>query len=185
MQSKINLNWLLVIWLSIVISGCDAFASTASGSSADSTINSGQWQKSGANIYYTDGNVGIGTNSPESSSSLHIKKDGTPTIQYIGSGDNTTGRLKLSYYPTKKFSRITSWGTDGYKEMQIAASNVIINGQSDETGKVGIGTESPMSILAVKGLPISPPDSSGNAGVVCVTNNGNFWLDNDGVADCN
>ena len=54
----------------------------------------------------------------------------------------------------------------------------------DSSGNVGIGNTSPLSKLAVSGLPTSAPDSSGNAGVVCVTNDGNFWLDSDGTADC-
>ena len=54
----------------------------------------------------------------------------------------------------------------------------------DGSGKVGIGTTEPLSKFAVSGLPTSPPDASGNAGVVCVTNDGNFWLDNDGTNDC-
>ena len=51
-------------------------------------------------------------------------------------------------------------------------------------GNVGINNANPASKLSVDGLPSSPPDDSGNAGVVCVTNEGNFWLDSDGNADC-
>lgn len=53
------------------------------------------------------------------------------------------------------------------------------------TGKVGIGTTNPLSQLAVSGLPISPPDSSGNAGIVCITNDGNMWVDSVGDLNCN
>lgn len=55
-----------------------------------------------------------------------------------------------------------------------------------QDGKVGIGTTNPQSTLAVSNLPITPPDASGNKGVVCITNNGNMWIDtnsNDGI--CN
>lgn len=51
-------------------------------------------------------------------------------------------------------------------------------------GDVGIGTRDPLSKLAVNGLPTAQPDASGNAGVVCVTIDGNFWRDNDGTIDC-
>lgn len=40
------------------------------------------------------------------------------------------------------------------------------------------------STLSVSGLSSSPPDGSGNAGMVCLTNSGNAWLDNDGTYDC-
>ncbi len=49
---------------------------------------------------------------------------------------------------------------------------------------VGIGTTTPGSKLAVVGLPTSPPDASGNQGTVCITNDGNMWVDDDGVNDC-
>jgi hypothetical protein len=38
--------------------------------------------------------------------------------------------------------------------------------------------------FAVDGLPTSEPDASGTAGIVCVTNDGGFWIDNDGTYDC-
>ncbi|RJQ56913.1 MAG: hypothetical protein C4526_00450, partial [Nitrospiraceae bacterium] len=53
---------------------------------------------------------------------------------------------------------------------------------------VGIGTRTPLSKLAVNGLPTAPPsgDTSGTKGILCITNNGNIWIDTnsaDGV--CN
>jgi len=52
--------------------------------------------------------------------------------------------------------------------------NVVFN------SKVGIGTTNPLSKLAVTGLPNTPPDSSGTRGIVCITNDGNMWIDDDG-----
>jgi len=46
-------------------------------------------------------------------------------------------------------------------------------------GKVGIGTTTPQSTLAVSGLPTSAPDTSGTRGVLCITNDGNIWIDTD------
>ncbi len=48
----------------------------------------------------------------------------------------------------------------------------------------GIGTTTPGSKLSVVGLPTAPPDASGNQGVVCITNQGNMWVDSDGTPDC-
>lgn len=44
----------------------------------------------------------------------------------------------------------------------------------------------PKYTSAVGGLTTAPPDGSGNKGIVCITNDGNMWIDtnsSDGV--CN
>ena len=86
---------------------------------------------------------------------------------YIGyqAGYNATGNNKL-YIANGRYD-----------------SNVLIYGDFS-TGNVGIGTTNPQSKLAVSGLPTSPPDGSGNKGVVCITNDGNMWVDDDGTNDC-
>ena len=55
------------------------------------------------------------------------------------------------------------------------------------TGNVGIGTMKPLSKLTVKGLPSAPPagDTSGTAGLVCITNDGNMWIDKTPATPCN
>lgn len=40
------------------------------------------------------------------------------------------------------------------------------------------------SKLAIGSMPNSPPDASGNDGVLCITNDGNVWVDDDGTYDC-
>jgi len=55
-----------------------------------------------------------------------------------------------------------------------------------QDGNLGIGTTNPQSRLAVNGLPTAPPDGSGNKGIVCITNDGNMWIDtNSGDGICN
>lgn len=127
------------------------------------------------------GNVGIGTESPEyllhisreagESHSLLLEAPAQPGMQFREANENGDTWSVNSYNGNLNFDS-PSRGEQNRK--------VII--KSD--GNVGIGTYTPLSKLAVSGLPTSPPDASGNAGVVCVTNNGNFWLDNDGTNDC-
>ncbi len=62
-------------------------------------------------------------------------------------------------------------------------SNVLIYGDFS-TGNVGIGTLNPQSMLAVSGLPTSPPDTSSASYIVCIDPSGNMWVDNDGTNDC-
>ncbi len=71
-----------------------------------------------------------------------------------------------------------------YEFYNKAASSQLVTIQ--DNGNVGIGTTGPKSKLAVAGLPSSPPvgDTSGTRGIVCITNDGNMWVDDDGTYDC-
>lgn len=52
----------------------------------------------------------------------------------------------------------------------------------DSNENVGIGNTTPLSKLAVSGLPTSPPDASYSKNLVCITDDGNMWIDTDGDA---
>jgi hypothetical protein len=87
----------------------------------------GQWVTSGSNIYYNDGNVGIGTSSP--SNLLHL--------------NGTSDQLRIS---------------DGSNGFDIrAGGNFIIEDDGterlriDSSGRVGIGTTNPGSLLHLSG----------------------------------
>ena len=49
-------------------------------------------------------------------------------------------------------------------------------------GYMGLGNLTPQSRLAVAGLPTSPPAGSTTQGAVCITTDGDMWIDAD--ADC-
>jgi hypothetical protein len=156
----------------------------------------------------TTDRVGIGTTSPSAKLDVEVLSGGAATI---GSSNNSaTGDFAVAmgyntvasghYSSAMGRSTVASGHYSSAMGREIEAAGdysvaIALNDQNgavvsqDNTmaimgGKVGIGTTSPLSKFAVSGLPTSPPDGSGNAGVVCVTNNGNFWLDADGTHDC-
>jgi hypothetical protein len=109
-----------------------------SGTSADS-----YWSKSSGNIFYNDGNVGIGTNTPDVK--MAIKTSGSSDIFKITSNlDN----------PLVKF-RHTSNGSGALYLYDASGTNTtLLNGGGDSYftgGRLGIGTNSPSAGLHVKG----------------------------------
>ena len=155
-----------------VIAGFIGGAAFIVGCGNESVVSAAEslWNNVGSTLYYTGGNVGIGTDSP--TSELEI------------SGSNNRARIRLS--GSKVYQIGSSSSLDGtpssltFKDIDNNIDRMVI----DENGNVGIGVLTPNSKLAIAGLPTSAPDTSGNAGVVCSTNDGNLWLDNDGTADC-
>lgn len=159
-----------------------------------------------------NGNVGIGTTNP--SKLLTVENDvnddvqmsvrnlnpGSQAVAMVTVGNDTTDQMVMAisstgytgpYVPANAGGiRTDSTITGGLWVITGATAPIMFSTQDtermriDANGNVGIGTKNPVSKFAVNGLPTAPPDGSGNAGVVCVTNNGNFWLDNDGTTDC-
>lgn len=107
----------------------------------------GQWSSSGNNMYYNDGNVGIGTSSPQKR--LQVLGNGTSlalegsTYTYIG------------WYPDSYASGRKAW--TGFGDVndnnftianEISGANIIL---APTSGNVGIGTGSPLREMHVKG----------------------------------
>lgn len=149
------------------------------GCGSDSVVSAAEniWSNVGTTIFYTDGNVGVGTNTPEGP--LTVKKSRTgPAFSILN--ESTDNRIHQLSSNTNEDAYYIGYDANGNEKWRIES-----NGDSHFSGgNIGIGTSTPASKLAVSGLPTTAPDASGNAGVVCATNNGNFWLDNDGTADC-
>lgn len=121
--------------------------------------------------------------------------DYAPRLAMTGPQDVATGIrgwLLFDYgsalydLPNAEF-RLRHYGTGGQNDNVTMIRLIGRSTVSFPTGNVGIGTSAPLSKLTVSGLPSAPPpgDISGVRGIVCITNNGSMWVDDDGNYDCN
>ena len=113
----------------------------------------GDWTISGSNVYRTDGNVGIGTITPQE------KLDVFGIVNM--SGFKMSAGASNGYVLTSNASGVGTWqaastgiggsGTANYLS-KFTSSNTLGNSMLYETGgKIGIGTTSPTTLLELKG----------------------------------
>ena len=105
------------------------------------------WFRSGNNLYYTSGSVGIGTTSPDAK--LEVAADGTTSQEIAHFGNsNGVGKIKLQID-----------GAGSSKQVMLDATNnedIVLSTQGDSYfnishGNVGVGTTSPGEKLEVVG----------------------------------
>ena len=133
----------------------------------------------------TAGNVGIGTTTP--ADKLHVV--GGHLV--VGGGSHGAQRGVVFDHGQPGTTLIVGTAPSlqirsgaGTRSIDFYGGPAVPLVRITGSGNVGIGATNPQAKLAVSGLPTAPPDTSGSAGMVCVTNDGNFWLDNDGTYDC-
>lgn len=79
-----------------------------------------------------------------------------------------------------KYGRVGIGRTDPVAKLQVAGDTYI-----EGRLAIGVGMWMPLkSKLGVKGLPTSPPDTSGVAGMLCITKDGNIWIDTTPETPC-
>jgi hypothetical protein len=139
---------------------------------------SSQWTTSSSNIYFTGGNVGIGTTSPRSL--LHITQGASGKLPFAGTG------LTLESNSSQYLSFLNAIGENGIffsantnidggiiynntaRGMQFRTGGNTIQMTITSTGNVGIGTTSATSKLQVEGAstPLITAYTSGLTGVL-------------------
>jgi len=137
---------------------------------------SNYWNKSGSDIYYDEGKVGIGTASP--STLFHTyQNDALDSTAGLTIEQDGTGDAVLRYYLTG--GQYYSMGIDNSNaDRFIIAGSQGLGGSSylaiDNSGKVGIGTTTPTDTLNVEGT--FNATRSGGAGGTEVDNSGNVII---------
>ena len=130
----------------------------------------GLWSQSDTNLYYTNGNVGIGTNTPEGNfhvvgspdsvfvmiSANQPSSNGNSTLMFSEDNDGSFG-MKFRYNGLENNLKIIS--------KNGSAENVRMSVNRDN-GRVGIGTDIPSELLTVDGAINLGTTSASNAGTL-------------------
>lgn len=158
------------------------------------------------NLYAGDGDlivtgevgIGIATNTPSAALDVvgigkFVNGSFSTTIGNMGNElrlTNSAGisRLRIITGDQSSSSAIRLQNASGnVGDLKLASDGVMSMAIDDvdrisftADGNVGIGTSNPQSKLSVAGLPITPPGGAQSVGVLCVTVNGDIWIDNDG-----
>ena len=152
-------------------------------SSADwTTFNSkvsSQWTTSGSNIYYTTGNVGIGTSSPTNysgRSALAINgstSGGLLEFQYTGTRTGyifaNSGELQIQTTSDLTTSTILNLNSNGSAGILTLQTNGTERMRITSAGNVGIGTSTPFSTSGFRTLQITS-SSTTNYALLMLTN---------------
>ena len=136
------------------------------GSQCYSSIPEVWWQKSGDNIVYNAGNVGIGTTAPVSLLELY-KTDASPILT-ITSATSTTYSPQIAFRtgatPTTNFTLGVDISTGKLKIVPSSDITTSTGITIDSSGNLGIGTTTPAYKLTINGnLFVSATSTLGSA----------------------
>jgi hypothetical protein len=152
-------------------------SSVASGITATDTANWNVWEKNNNDIYFNSGKIGIGTTSP--AEMIHISKDDYSYVMSQTLGDYDAGVKFKANSVGNETNGINGYailikGTDNSGDLLI--NEDYINGTfnpttrltiKNESGFIGIGTNTPEALLHIKGDMhdiLTVQDNNGGAG---------------------
>ena len=95
------------------------------------------WDISGFNVFYNDGNVGVGTSSPLAT--MHIAGPGTPARGQFCITDTEGSEPFETFYAGGDYKMHIGYSTGAAYLSTVDASNLVIQGYSNSSGNVGIG----------------------------------------------
>lgn len=128
-------------WLEITVNGVTLAPRQAVQSAPTATFSMAPWATQGTKISYSGGNVGIGTTQP--STALEVARaNGDTEIGIVGGDGGRRWTLQSSAGGEEFLS-----GTFQIIDRTAGAARMLI----DSSGKVGIGTTDPFSMLSVAG----------------------------------
>ena len=139
-----------------------------------------QWTTTGDDIYYNDGNVGIGTTSP--SVNLDILHNGGATLTLAGTLASSSSKINIGAVPARSWQIVSkpynAYGNGNYDLMinytgGSYGGNLLFN-----SGNLGIGTTTPKNKLDVSGSQVI---GSSYAGVNTAPTNGLLVEGNVGI----
>jgi len=153
-------------------------------------VSAGAWTTSGDDIYYTTGQIGVGTTTPASAVHAYYTSDFEGIFSqnpnatgnsnfYVGEEDGNGGDGIYGYLRWVGDGDYLSLGTDTSGNSGSVNDNTLVI----KDGKVGIGTTTPRSVLDLANYYF--PDADGTNGYVLKTNGADqlTWQEGSSIID--
>lgn len=149
-------------------------AGATAGDIVEAVVYSSQWITSGSNLYYSAGNIGVGTTSP--AATIHAASANTAfaigTVRIDGADSAGTVNAPVTINAASG-GGVGNGGSQLYFETRAENGSLTERLRLDHTGKVGIGTSAPSTTLQVFGT-ITANTFSGSGASLTTLNGSNI-----------